>query len=120
MARKYDDNVVWVPLNADGWDTATKGIYAELRASWEISKEIKVRLETALTAKASKEASTWPAKAKAETGDTTPYTDMMKALQVGSDGKVAGTHVLKFSYMRGVAMASVPKPKAKGATGLVI
>jgi hypothetical protein len=135
MARKYDDNVVWVPLNVEGWDKETTDIYQELRASWDVSKAIKVRLETRLAAKAAKEASTWPPKAvdeiKAKTlavddgvADedlpATPFRDMCEALHVLPNGKFAPTHTLKFSYMRGVAMASVPVTKSKASKGLSI
>lgn len=133
MARFKNDNVVWVSIDPETLDAQTAAIHAELRESFEHTKAIKARLEASLAPKLAKLVASWPAEAKKEQArydeaiktepdsdrlPARPFTDAMRNLCVRPDGTFQPDTVRKFSYMRGIGVASVPAAKAKAASGL--
>ena len=101
---KFKEVLDWVTLDVSTFNDELKAFDEELREGFAMIKEIKGRYEPRLTATMHKIAPALDADTKAK-------------LRIDAKGKFAAGRVLKYSYMRGVAVASAAAPKGKSGVG---
>jgi len=104
MAKRIKEDLQWLPLNPDSLPASAQAQHAAIRALFDQLKTAKAAFETAVDALLVKNAAILPAEAQA-------------ALHIEGGKFPVGT-VRKFSYMRGVAVATATAAKAKSAGGV--
>lgn len=101
---KFKEVLDWVTLDATTFPPALKALDDELREAFKMVKEIKGRYEPELDKVLCKIAPALDAETK-------------EKLKIDARGKFPPATIRKFSYMRGVAVATANAPKGKSGVG---
>lgn len=102
---KFKEELTWVALNVDSLPASLQTKHKAIRDAFDALKVLKAAFEDEASRTLTANAAKLPVQVKAD-------------LKVTDQGTFPTGSVLKFSYMRGVAVAtaSAPKAKANGIT----
>ena len=106
MAR-FKEELSWLTINPETLPAALQTKHQAIRDLFATLKVAKESFEKDCDAVLVKLAKAMPEEAKA-------------VLKISADGKFPTGSVRKFSYMRGIAVATASAPKGKAASGLAL
>jgi hypothetical protein len=106
MTKRPKEDLTWLALNTETLPAPIKAKHEAVRALFAQIKDAKADLEKDLSSMLNSVAAKLPTEAKT-------------ALKVTDKGKFPAGTVLKFAYLRGIAVATATAPKSQTQSGAI-